>query len=441
MISRFWIACPLTLLAGFLVFAAPATQSLDGVWQSQGYSYVFEIQGPVLKAFEVTTTTCVPGFTAKRLNSAVPGREATFQLKDKGTYFVRTGSTDNHKLLHQGDSVTDIRIDRMARMPAVCDQPTANTPLGNFEVFTRTWAENYISFDLKHTDWEQVVAEYRPKVTAQTTPTQLFEVFESMIKPFGDLHTGIEARRPKRSTERFWRPGTNRVIKGSINDFETHGRTALFAITHRAYLQDSPRMFCRKHFQYGHIDNTTGYLRILGFGDYSRHNDLKTLESALDLIFSDRKLQALVIDARLSFGGSDELGLAIARRLATGEYIAYVVQARADPVKRDQWTPGNSVVVQPSGRPGFRGPVVELIGPITMSAAETFTQALMGRTPHVRESVKIPKVYFATSWIAICRTGGPLACQTQSTERRKELHLMCGAFRPILPYLCSLTPM
>ncbi|MBV9038657.1 MAG: S41 family peptidase, partial [Acidobacteriaceae bacterium] len=143
------------------------------------------------------------------------------------------------------------------------------------------------------------------------------------------------------------------------------------------------RMFCRKHFQYAHIDNTTGYLRILGFGDYSRHNDLKTLESALDVIFSDSKLQALVIDTRLSFGGSDELGLAIARRLATGEYIAYVVQERADPVKRDQWTPGNSVVVQPSGRPGFRGPVVELIGPITMSAAETFTQALMGRTPHV----------------------------------------------------------
>jgi hypothetical protein len=36
-----------------------------------------------------------------------------------------------------------------------------------------------------------------------------------------------------------------------------------------------------------------------------------------------------------------------------------------------------------SSRPGFRGPVVELMGPLTISAGETFTQALMGRMPHV----------------------------------------------------------
>lgn len=129
------------------------------------------------------------------------------------------------------------------------------------------------------------------------------------------------------------------------------------------------------------IDDRTGYLRLLSFGGYSRHNDLKALESALDVIFSDPKLQALVIDMRLSFGGSDQLGLAIASRLATGEYLAYTKQARADPVHRDKWTPGDPVWVQPSSRPGFRGLVVELTGPITLSAAEIFTQALMGRTP------------------------------------------------------------
>ena len=40
-------------------------------------------------------------------------------------------------------------------------------------------------------------------------------------------------------------------------------------------------------------------------------------------------------------------------------------------------------MVQPGRQPVFLGPVVELTGPITMSAAETFTQALMGRTPPV----------------------------------------------------------
>jgi C-terminal processing protease CtpA/Prc len=154
-------------------------------------------------------------------------------------------------------------------------------------------------------------------------------------------------------------------------------------MTNRAWLQAAPRMFCRKHIQYGHIDDATGYLRILSFGGYSKHDDLKALESALDTIFSDRKLRALVIDTRLSFGGSDELGLAIARRLASSDYLAYTVQARADPVDRDRWTPSEPITIQPSSRPSFRGPIVELIGPVTMGGAETFTQALMGRTPHI----------------------------------------------------------
>ncbi len=382
MIDPLRIAGLLILFAGLPAFSVSA-QLVDGIWRSQGYGYVFEIQGPVLRAFEVTTTTCVLGFIAKRVNSTVPEREATFRTKDKDVYFVRTGGVANHKLLHQEESITDIRIDRIEKLPVVCDHLTANTPLNNFEVFTRTWAESYISFDRRHRDWNKAVAEYQPKVTSQTTPTQLFEIFEKMIRPLGDLHTYIGARELKRSTKEFWRPGTNRIIKGDVEDFAKRGRQTLFAITNQAYLQNSPRMFCRRHLQYGHIDDTTGYLRILSFGGYARHDDLKALESALDAIFSDSQLQALVIDARLSFGGSDELGLAIARRLATSEYLAFTVQARADPVNREQWTPGYPVVIQPSPRPGFRGPVVELIGPITMSAAETFTEALMGRTPHI----------------------------------------------------------
>lgn len=40
-------------------------------------------------------------------------------------------------------------------------------------------------------------------------------------------------------------------------------------------------------------------------------------------------------------------------------------------------------MVRPGKEPIFTGSVVELIGPITLSAAETLTRALMERTPHV----------------------------------------------------------
>ncbi len=372
------------LIAGALIFTGAALpQSLDGVWRSEGYGYVFEIKGPVLKEFEITKTTCVQGFTAQRQKVADAKSEAAFKSKNEGMFFIRSGEANDHKLLDQEDSVAEIRIDRLARMPAVCDHPTPNTPLDNFEVFARTWAENYISFDLRHRDWSEIVASYRPKVNSATTPTQLFEIFEAMIKPLGDLHTYIAAPDLKRSTKEFWRPGTDRVIKSGVDNFAGRGRRALFAVTDRDYLRTPLRKFCRGRLQYGHIDATTGYLRILSFQGYSRHNDLKALEAALDSIFSDRTLQALIIDVRLSFGGSDELGLVIADRLATTEYLAYSVQARTAPDDQKQWTPADPVMVRPVSRPSFHGPVVELIGPITMSGAETFTQALMARTPHV----------------------------------------------------------
>jgi hypothetical protein len=97
---------------------------------------------------------------------------------------------------------------------------------------------------------------------------------------------------------------------------------------------------------------------------------LTVLDAALDRIFSDPMLHAVIIDVRINFGGYDPYGLVIASRPATGEYPAYTKQARSDPGDHDKWTPGDASIVQLRARPGFRGPVVELM----------FTQALMGRT-------------------------------------------------------------
>lgn len=366
--------------------ASAHSQSLDGVWRSQGYGYVFEIQGPESKKFEVTATTCIPGSTAQRDTATVPGREATFKTSGGDVFFIRNGGAPDHRVVHNDGSASDLRIDRVARMPSVCDRPTPDSPLDNFEVFTRTWGEHYISFDIKHADWTAIVAANRPKITSSTTPAELFDVFEAMIKPFGDAHTFIEAPDLKRDF-RTLRLGTDRIFKSERENFRSKEMPAILGVTEKAYLQGPLVEFCNDKLQYGHINDTTGYLRILSFSGYSKGGGyaagLTALEAALDTIFADPQLKALVIDVRINFGGADPYGLAIASRLAKTEYLAYTKEARADPVDRNRWTPGDPSIVRPSSRPGFRGPVVELIGPVTISAGETFTQALMGRTPHV----------------------------------------------------------
>jgi C-terminal processing protease CtpA/Prc len=77
------------------------------------------------------------------------------------------------------------------------------------------------------------------------------------------------------------------------------------------------------------------------------------------------------------------LGLAIASRFAITDYLAFTKQARNSPTDRSSFTTEQPIMVHPRNRPGFRGPIVGLIGPLTQSAGETFTQALMGRAPRV----------------------------------------------------------
>jgi len=63
------------LLAGFLAPVTPSSaEPLDGVWRSQGYGYVFQIQGAAWKAFEVTSTTCVPASPPGEPPSQLPAR-------------------------------------------------------------------------------------------------------------------------------------------------------------------------------------------------------------------------------------------------------------------------------------------------------------------------------------------------------------------------------
>src|SRR5262249_33223982 len=276
--------------AAFGVWGSPAQKgSLDGVWRTEGYGLVFDIQGAMLKSFEVTATTCVPSRAAQREGTSIAGREATFKTTDGDIFFIRSSGTADRRLYHDVSSVSDVRIGRVAKLPATCEHLTPNTPQGNFEVFTRTWAENYILFDQQKADWNAIAAANRAKITDKTTPAELLDIFAGMIEPFHNLHTYIDAPDLKREFHTY-RPGTDRVIKGDRHEFRTKTMPALLAITDRAYLQKPLRKWCNDQVQYAHVNETTGYLRILSFSGFSKEpgfaSGLTVLETALDEIFS-----------------------------------------------------------------------------------------------------------------------------------------------------------
>jgi len=365
-------------LAACLIGSTARAQS--AIWTSEGYGYVFEIARDTLRAFEVTDISCIPSFTAVVAPGVAPaGGVQAFRFTGAPvTVLLLPDGSAERARFHLNGAASDIVLRRASRKPTVCDRATRNTPMSNFDVFARTWAEQYGFFDLKKVDWAAVVAANRVRVTDATTPAELFGILRGMIEPLEDAHTSIAA---PDINQRFGgsRTGRNRLPR------EQFARA--YGLVDR-YLTGGLRTFCQGQLEFGLLAPDIGYLRIRSFGRYhadgSYDSGLIALEAALDTIFAGAGAwRGFITDVRINGGGADPYGLTIAGRLTAKDYVGYVKEARLDPNDPTRWTPGQPSWVRATSRPGFRGPVVHLTGLHSVSAAETFTQALMNRVPAV----------------------------------------------------------
>ena len=354
--------------------------SAVGLWQTEGYGLVFDVRQDSVIGHEITKVSCIPTTRAVTRPTPPAGALAAFgQAGTPVTYLVLPGKTPNDARVHLAYAASDMIVHRIDRKPAVCEAPTPNTALSNFDVFAQTWAEQYGFFREKQVDWAAVVAANRSRVTDATTPEQLFDILSGMISPLKDAHSYIGA------------PAINKRFGGvrkTPSFLETReARDSAYALV-SAYLTSPLQRFCEGRVEFGMLGPDVGYLRIRGFSGYTKDGAFETglaaLEAGLDTAFANtRGWKGLVIDVRINGGGADPYGIAIARRLTATPYTAYVKQARSDPGDPTKWTEEQPSVVQPSTRPSFRGPVVELTGVQSISAAETFTQALMNRKPKI----------------------------------------------------------
>ncbi len=216
---------PVAMLVLMVGSMSASTQSVEGVWRSEGWGSLYEIDRTTSRSFEITSTTCVAGFSAKRISGGNAGNGISFRSHNGGLFYIVSGGGEEHKRLEHPGGLTSVTLTRISALPDVCRPPTLNTPLGNFDVFARTFAENYIAFDLRHVNWDQIAAQQRAKITAQTTPTRLFEILRAMIEPLADIHTGIEAPRIRCIFDPALRPGTDRVVRGTIRSVRKGRKT------------------------------------------------------------------------------------------------------------------------------------------------------------------------------------------------------------------------
>ncbi|GAA4635802.1 S41 family peptidase [Actinoallomurus vinaceus] len=371
------VAATLALTAAVPPAVAASTPGpVDGVWTSDGYATVLSIDHGRLRAYETTAVSCVPGFTAQQTGPVGSGGRVTFTDKDDDVIRVWRDGRGGHLTIDGSAGVRELR--RTAALPARCARPAPKDPRATFDVFWQTFAENYPFFAAKGIDWDAVRRRYRPQVTAGTSDDRLLSILDAMIAPLHDLHTGIIA-----GGKRLYhvRPGTIMPLP----DYDA--KIKAFIAKRDTPLQD----FAEGRISYADLPGRLGYLRISGFGGYTDADTYASnaaeLDRALDAVLTPArttgagKLRGLIIDLRVNGGGSDVLGLRIASRLTGRAYTAYAKRVRNDPKDPAGFTRPQPIRVNPAHAPLYRGPVAILTGGSTVSAGETFTQALMDRLP------------------------------------------------------------
>ncbi len=204
------------------------------------------------------------------------------------------------------------------------------------------------------------------------------EVTHADGRPFGevlekDIYPYISASTPQDRDRKAFR----RLLEGprgsqvSVRAVTGDGGTREVALTRRSVGVELP-WTQRALLEYRDLSDGIAYVALNSFGS-------EKIVKEFDGIFeSIREAKGLILDVRVNGGGSSSIGYAIIGRLTdrpleTSHWRTrqYMPAFRAWG-KEEEWYEGSHGPVQPRGDEQFLGPVVVLIGPGTVSAAEDF---------------------------------------------------------------------
>lgn len=358
--------------------AVMSRSPVDGIWRTDGYGYVISIGRGHGTVYQTTAISCLPGGQADQLGP--PGRHGVVRFGTGGvtTATVRPAGKDR-AWLHSLGSAGSIGLIRIRAVPPLCRRPVPNDPVSSFDIFWTTFAENYPFFAAQKIDWKAVRDRYRPLVNARTTDQELLKILIDMIRPLGNAHTGVVSADARHGFDGL-RPGTRQWSEAFC------GRALKAVDTH---LGIRLKTWGNGNIAYADLPGHLGYLRISAFMDYAGPGstyqaDRAALNRALDAVFTPsrtRGLHGLIIDVRCNPGGDDALGLQLASRLTGEPYFAYAKRARDDRDDPARFTRLQPITVHPAHAPDYAGPIAILTSDLTNSAGETFTQAMLDRTP------------------------------------------------------------
>ncbi|MCK0070299.1 S41 family peptidase [Kordiimonas laminariae] len=363
------------LALGLLVYMqAKATGNLDGVWKTEGYGFLFHIEGSQVSIFGTSGVSCLPSVLSPGSVTYQSGDEyvASFPVAVSGFIEadMRVTAPDNGiRYFSRSDTGSKMKAECLSELPTLCVQPVDRSVEATTIAFLSIFEQNYPFFEEKKISWDKEAI--LKGASAVQSSAELHDLFVNELLKFRDPHTVLVAP----DVERYFFGAEHVERVPAYNGFEQ-----VSSVIEDHYLTGGVSSYCNNQFQFADIKSGILYLRLASFTPCEEY------EAALDELF--KKLQAsdkLIIDLRSNVGGSDQVALQLLSRLTKDDYVAYLKQAAVDFAATGEWTAPESIVVKAFGENSYDGDIVVLTDAGTMSAAETFLMGLKGRTPKVTQ--------------------------------------------------------
>lgn len=346
-------ASAVCLVAGAIMFItcmAVAGDSVNGVWQSHGSALMVDIRGNQLELYQHSASTLVRRGLFGLVNNTIRVDARTeLALHREGP----------HLILKDTDETLRIVFSAIAQLPP--RSANSMNPRVNFDMLVELFAENYALFDLNQIQWAEATGTARNRITAQTTETDLFDVFVSLLAPLNDRHTRL--RSPTRSFQSgtppdpLWASRRDHVL---TNIADSYLQGALSAVP------DDPRV------QYGLLQGTD-HLYVLIETFRAAEPTEPPLPESIDYVLdkggiSGNPSAGIVIDLRLNDGGRESNGIALLDRLTDQERLVFTRETRS--VLDGGFTPREIVFAVPHGGLQGRRPIIILTSDATASTGD-----------------------------------------------------------------------
>lgn len=356
--------------------SVPAFESLQGVWRSQGYGKILLIDKDRYTLFEETTISCRKLYTGslEKLNHYYED----LVVSPGGQAFSA----------HRVSGVARISFRRLKALPASAADAQKHDPKDpeyNFEVFWRTFDEQYALFELKGVAWDKAYQTYRPQIHAGSSRETLFATMAAMLRPLRDGHirlhspwghysAGAQPALYQRLTRELEEANDDRELASYLGDLKEW----LHDVIHENYLGNGVSHGGNRLVEWGRLNDTLGYLHIRAMAGQSGKTgepaaDLSAIDGVMQRVLADvGELPDLVVDLRSNGGGYDGVALRLAAYLMDRKRLAFTKSARHG----NGFTGKQPIHVAPASET-YRGNLFVLTSELTASAAEIFVLSLL----------------------------------------------------------------